>query len=249
MDSLGVRDRSLDFQGFFDSLVVSQRVVCPMIPLLEDLVPAHASAASDSLRPIRVLTYAPTHPGSKPLLPNTLLEMFLRELSQEPHKVDTNGFATEQVQAELRRLMAHGGVAIAWELGEPTIPVALAVCEAHRSDSVIHEIDFPMDVLGSIYGRLGREEPFLVITHLSLLGVTDAQRAVVAKKLVEDAAESTMGLCGLTQATILIPISSQAHSPERLALDTMLGGKQILLARDTRNDRKRELWGLKFRAH
>lgn len=252
---------------------------------MEVPVPAPALApAAEPLRPISVYTYAPTPAGSKPRLPDALIEMFRRELSEEPHHNDfycdkcgkeyplvgaraegttctqrpeggfvctgtiTRRWTMEKAQLELRRLMSLGGVAIAWELAEPSVPVALAVCEAHRSDSVIHAIDFPMTVLGTIYGRFGRDEPFLVITHLSVVGVTHAQRTVVVEKLVKDAVESMMGRHHLSQATVLVPVSTQGHSPERQALDTMLGSKQIVLARDARGNRNRELWGFKLRS-
>lgn len=239
-------------------------------------------AMAEPLRPIQVFSYPPTPTGSKPVLPNTVIEMFLHELSTDPHhnpfycnrcakeyilatraegttctqrpeggfvctgKI-TRRWTKEKAQAELQRLMAQGGVAIAWELGHPSVPIGLAVCEAHRSDTVVDAIDFPMNVLGDIYGRLGRDEPFLVFSHLSLGGVTDAQRAVVAEKLIKDAAESTMGLLSLSQATVLIQVSMEAHSQERQALDIMLGSKQVVLARDARSDRHRELWGFRFR--
>ncbi len=70
---------------------------------------------------------------------------------------------------------------------------ALAVCEAHRSDSVIAAIDFPMPVFSMIYGRLGREELFLVFTHLSLEMVMPAQKSFVVHKLIIDVADSKMG--------------------------------------------------------
>lgn len=159
----------------------------------------------------------------------------------------TRQWTTEKAYAEFLRLMAQGGVAIAWELSDPPVPAAFAVCEAHRSDSVIRAIDFPMTVLSSVYGRFGREEPFLVINHLSLVKVAHAQRATVVEKLVKEAAEAHMAQSGPREVTLLIPVSSQT-SPEREALTLMLGGKQDMLARDQRPGRSRELWGIKIRA-
>lgn len=240
-----------------------------------------APTAVDSRRPIQIHTYGPTLPGTNPRFPDALIEMFLRVLTDEPHKnnfyCDTCGrsytiaaqvgksctrpqesgvicygkvtrrWTMEKVEIELCRLMAQGGVAIAWELGESSIPVAIAVCEAHHSDTVIAAVDFPMNVLGNIYGRLGHTEPFLVFTHVSLEGITDVQRPPVVEKLVKDAAESTMSRLGLSQAGILIPVSRQVHFKERQALDTMLQGKQILIANDLHSERQRELWGFKLR--
>ncbi|MEK7619790.1 MAG: hypothetical protein AAB413_00935 [Patescibacteria group bacterium] len=53
----------------------------------------------------------------------------------------------------------------------------------------------------------------------------------------------------MAQSAVLVPVNSQEFSPERQALDAMLGDKQILLARDQRPNRARELWGIKLRAH
>lgn len=240
-----------------------------------------ALAVADSPRLIQVSTHIPSTHDTTSRLPDALVEMFLRELSTEPHSNDlfcdscdrvytiaaqegksciarqkggriclgkvTRRWTKEKAYIELVHLMVHGGVAIAWELGESSTPVALAVCEAHRFSSVIAAIDFPMNVLVNVYGRFGRKEPFLVFTHLSTIGVIDIQRATVLEKLVKDAAESMMGLWSLSRVTVLIPVSTEFHSQERQALDTMLCSKQVLLARDQRSERRRELWGFELR--
>lgn len=159
----------------------------------------------------------------------------------------TRHWTQGKAQVELLRLMAQGCVAVAWELAEPSVPIGLCVCESYLSDTVIKAIDFPMSVLGEIYGRLGRQEPFLVFTHLSLEGVDPLQLTPVIEKFIYGLAESMMKRLGLFQATIIIPVSRKPHSKECEALNALFGSKQTILALDTRHDRHRELWGVRFK--
>ncbi len=244
-------------------------------------MPAVAPSEAHSLQPIRVFVYPPTPAGITPNLPDALVEVFLHELSQEPHhnRIVCNICGKEQTLAlhgegtsctqrsqgracqgviirdwtpqkahhELLRLLAQGGVSLAWQLTDPSVPVALAVCEAHHSNSVIRAIDFPMSVLSTIYSRFDRGEPFLAFTHLSVAGVSDAQRVMVLEKMIKDASEMLMRRHNLTQATVLVPVSTKDDSIERRALQAMLDGKQTIIAHDERPGRHRELWGFKFR--
>lgn len=255
----------------------------PNDSLKEVPVPALAPAVADSPRPIQVFAYKPTPEQAKPRLPDALVEMFLRELSEEPHRNDfycdscgrpytiaaqegksctrppeggyvcfgkiTRRWTKEKAQVELRRLMAQGGVAIAWELTQPSVPVGLMVCEAHRARPALTAIDFPMVALESVYAKLGREEPFLVITHAWLGRVAQPQVDPLMRKLLNEVAESVMRAQGLADAIVLVPVSSRETESRRQTFARMFGVKDRMLARDHRHDRHRELWGFKIRAH
>ncbi|MBI4256548.1 hypothetical protein HY626_00650 [Candidatus Uhrbacteria bacterium] len=145
--------------------------------------------------------------------------------------------------------MAQGGVAVAWELAQPSVPVGLMVCELHHFGSVFGTIDFPMGVLGDIYGELGREEPFLVITHAWLDRIVPSQEALVMRKLLDEVAEAVMRVQCLTTAIMLIPVSSRDTELRHEALSRMSEGKHQMLVRDTRLNHHRELWGFKLHAH
>ncbi|MBI4437383.1 hypothetical protein HY631_00300 [Candidatus Uhrbacteria bacterium] len=249
-------------------------------------MPALAPAAvAEVSRPIQVHVYPPTPVETKPCLPEALVNLFLRELSTEPHKngflCDTCGcpynltvmdgksctnltgargnhrchgtitlrWTKEKAHDELLRLMTQGGVAVAWELAEPPVPVGLMVCEAHRSDSLPVAIDFQMGTLESIYWNLGRKEPFLVVTHVWLDRVVQSQEVLLMRKLLEGAAEDVMHSQGLTDAIVLVPVSSRDTELRRQPLAQMTEGKHQVLARDARASRERELWGFKLRTH
>lgn len=242
-------------------------------------------AVAESLRLIQVFSYPPTPAGSKPVLPNTVTEMFLRELTEEPHHNDfycnkcrkeyplvgayaegttctqrpkgvhvctgkiTRRWTKEKTQVELQRLMVQGGVTIAWELGEPSVPIGLAVCEAHRSESVIAAIDFPMSVLSEVYGKLGRQEPFLILSHLWIDRVAQIQETELMRQLVWQTVEPVMRANTLTIANVLVPMSSHDSELRRTTLRTMLHGKQKVLLGDQRPNRHRELWGFQLKLH
>ncbi len=241
-------------------------------------MPAPAPTVVDSPRPIHVYAYPPT-PAR---LPDALVDLFLRELSTEPHHNDffcdtcgraymiaaqegksctrpqegthicygkiTRRWTKQKAHDELLRLMAQGGVAVAWEPARPPVPVGMMVCELHRSDSVIGAIDFPMTALGSIYGKFGRGEPFLVVTHAWLDRVAPSQEEALMRKLLDEVVEPVMRSLGLTDAVILVPVSSRDTELRHQALARMFGGKHQMLARDVREGRHRELWGIKLRA-
>lgn len=152
----------------------------------------------------------------------------------------------EKAQVELQRLMTQGGVAIARELGEPFVPVGLAVCEAHRSGSVVKAIDFPMSVLSDVYGKLGREEPFLVLSHLWIEHVAQSQKVELIRQLVTYVVESVSRTNGLSVANVLVPMSSRDSELRYAVLGTMLTGKKQILLRDQRSNRHRALRGFQL---
>ncbi|MBI4591925.1 hypothetical protein HY733_00560 [Candidatus Uhrbacteria bacterium] len=241
---------------------------------------AHSSAV-DSPRPIQVHSYPPTPAGAKPQLPDTLIQMFLHELSTEPHhnpfscdkcgreytlavrsegttctarpeggfvcqgKI-TRRWTKQKAQMELLRLMALGCVAIAWELTESSVPVGFIACESYSTKVVMDRIDFPPRTLEVVYGQLGREEPFLVITHLWVASVFHEQIDLLVQNLIKDAVEGVMRQCSLSRATVLVPISTREEEVRRRAFQVMLGTQFKPLVRDARSQHHRDLLGFQF---
>lgn len=238
-------------------------------------------AVADSPRPIQVFSYPPV-PGVKPVPSLELVELFLRELSTEPHENDfycdscgrrytiaaqegksctrpmeggfvctgrvTRRWTKEKVEPELRRLLSQPGTAVAWELARLSVPVAFAVCEAHSSETVIAAIgDFPMTVLSDIYGRFGRYEPFLVLTHLWVDRVASSQETEVVRKLLDETTESIMRIRDLQKAIVLVPVSVRDSDLRRQTLNAMLAGKRQMHSRGTRSGRHRELLGFEIK--
>lgn len=251
-----VGHQSLDFQGLFDRLVASLRVVCPMISYLE--VPVSVPASADSRRSNHVRVSNSTHDSFQPPLSNTFIEMLLREFSQEPNHNGycrdrgggiTRHWTMETAAHELSRLAAHDSLAVVWEPEDVSVPVGFASCEACHGDSILSVIDFPAGVKSAIYGQLGRKEPYLVITHLWLENQALIPHTQLMQQLIEEAVAQTMQPLHLTSATVLVMMSSRESDLRRRVLLELLQGRHHMLARDSRSGRYRELWGFKLCAH
>lgn len=238
------------------------------------------SAKAQDLRPIKVISYPALPPNVRPQLPESLVQMFLRELSEPPHgnplqcdacsapyqlpslegkpctrltgiRLTCPGTVVRRwtpvnARQELLRLMADGHVAIAWELGEPSVPVGLLVCEIHAAQTVMPAVGFPPLVLRDVYSHLGREEPYFVFSHLWLEQVSQAQGALTTRLLVQEAIKPKAHACGLVLARVLVSVSTRRNQDvRRVVLDPLLMGRQKVLARE--NASARELWGFQIR--
>jgi hypothetical protein len=153
-----------------------------------------------------------------------------------------------RIQDALDEHLREGHMAVAWQLSEPAVPVAFAVCEVHRPDTLLNSIDFPMDVLQCIFPWAGREGPYFVISHLWLGGVSSSQQEMLLKDLIKKTVEGALKREELTQASILVPVDSRYTEPRHQLLKQWLVPvcQYRELAVDERHGRHHSLLGFKL---
>lgn len=236
--------------------------------------------AFNGIEPV-ICTYLPTPKGIRPLFPASLVEMFLRELSDEPHHnpfhcnrcgrvypltgarvegktctqpsdgsfacpgVITRQWTKEKATVELQRLMAQGGVAIAWKPEEVPVPVGFAVCEVVDQNEVTEAVDMSVS-LSDIYRLLGGAQKYLLITHLSLRGLREAESQDALRKLLSGLLQQEMARHQPGEARVLVPVSTEDGNREYWALEAVFSGSLKCVARDPDKARNRELIGFKY---
>lgn len=161
--------------------------------------------------------------------------------------VITARWTRESVYAHCLNQMRKGEVAVAWQ--HPAVPIGFSVCECHGPDTLCEALDMPVD-LGAIYGVLGRDGPYLVITHLWMGDVAPSQALSLIKRFIDGAVEPQMRRLGLSEAPIIVPVDSNEFELRHSRLREWLAGKGLYrpFARDRREGRRRMLLGFKLRA-
>lgn len=144
--------------------------------------------------------------------------------------------------------MHEGGVAIARTLNEDFSPVGLAVCEVHTPDTVIGATGMSMNALSGIYGILGHEGPYLVVTHLAIeYDGRDLQQFVI--ELVMKSIESAVKIHKLSARRALVLLDDRSNELRHRSVRTVLGKDYRIVASDTLGDHHRALVPVHFKIH
>ena len=113
------------------------------------------STSRPHLLPLIVHAVEVSPPGVRRMVPKALVYMLLRETRR--FSIDSS-WTLESALAELTSQINRGGLAIVWQLGNPSVPVGFAICEQNESGLVLSHF--------YIESRIPREQESLVTQEL-----------------------------------------------------------------------------------
>ncbi|MFA4845179.1 MAG: hypothetical protein WC654_01325 [Patescibacteria group bacterium] len=150
----------------------------------------------------------------------------------------------ETVQQELVETMLDGNVALAWTSEvEPTL-LGFAMCRSEGMQTIPATLKMPMSVLEPIYGQLGRDGPYLVLTHLWVEGMPEERVPAVIRGLLGKVVESEARRYSISTIPVLIPVDAHESELRHAALVQM--GFRVL-AKDMSRGRSRCILRAKLR--